>query len=332
MNCDECKDQIFELIEREAVDAEGVREILDRCPACRDDFERLKATLARVADLPLEQPPAHIVARIAEAARQREAPSARARPRVAPVPWAIAAVALLGIGLGYTQSKHWGGGEDAFETQDANEVAASPESPPAASQPLAEQVAALADEKETKGESSQASRRGSGDREAKARAAKASVRPDDAARRRAKNATPRRADVARAVQPADGTLERATVRAQAQQPAPAAGVASSDAAYADDINPTRPGTVPSEGARGATAEESDGDVAPDREACKRRTETVRRRDTGDADDAFGPEDELELGRCYVILDRPNAARIWLERAAQHPETSARAKAALQRLE
>jgi uncharacterized protein with PIN domain len=39
MNCDECKEQVFELIEREAVDRDGVREILARCPECRAAFD-----------------------------------------------------------------------------------------------------------------------------------------------------------------------------------------------------------------------------------------------------------------------------------------------------
>ena len=41
MSCEECKSQIFELIEREAVDPEGVRAILADCPECRAEFEAM---------------------------------------------------------------------------------------------------------------------------------------------------------------------------------------------------------------------------------------------------------------------------------------------------
>ncbi len=98
MNCDECQEQVFELIEREAVDPEGVREVLARCPECRATFEEMKAALQSVAALPVEAPPASVDAAVLRAAAER---GARARTRSFLVPqWAAAAVALLAVGVG----------------------------------------------------------------------------------------------------------------------------------------------------------------------------------------------------------------------------------------
>ncbi|MGB5811160.1 MAG: hypothetical protein WBG86_11555, partial [Polyangiales bacterium] len=107
MNCEECQDRVFELIEREAVDAAEVQAILNRCPACREEFDRLKSSIALAGHLPREEPPAQVDAFIAEMARTRrpasragdlKAKGAAGSQRFQPVPWAIAAVALLGIG------------------------------------------------------------------------------------------------------------------------------------------------------------------------------------------------------------------------------------------
>ena len=58
MNCDECIERVFELIEQEASDPARVRAILEQCPDCRALFEETKARLALAAELPLEDPPA----------------------------------------------------------------------------------------------------------------------------------------------------------------------------------------------------------------------------------------------------------------------------------
>jgi len=101
MNCNECKDRVFELIEREASDPEGVREILAACPDCRQLFEEMKAALGSAQQLPLEEPPAAVDAAIlrAAAARQRKH-RPDAKPWLQAPPWAMAAIALLAIGLG----------------------------------------------------------------------------------------------------------------------------------------------------------------------------------------------------------------------------------------
>ena len=123
MNCDECQERVFELIEREAIDPEGVREILRRCPDCAALFEEMKAGLAAAAKLPIESPPASLDAAIIRAAatRQTEAlPSPRRR--LQPLPWAVAATALLAVGIGVWAIPH---GADEAE-QAASEPAMAP--------------------------------------------------------------------------------------------------------------------------------------------------------------------------------------------------------------
>jgi len=101
MNCDECKEQVFELIEREAVDPDAVREILARCPDCRATFDEMKAALAVAERLPIEEPPAEVDEAILRAAGERVPRVVRLKKRrLQPAPWAMAAIAVLAVGIG----------------------------------------------------------------------------------------------------------------------------------------------------------------------------------------------------------------------------------------
>ena len=60
MNAEEFEAQVFELIEREAFDPNGIHELLAALPECREDFERIKGALALAEQLPLLEPPAHL--------------------------------------------------------------------------------------------------------------------------------------------------------------------------------------------------------------------------------------------------------------------------------
>jgi len=101
MNCDECKEQVFELIEREAVDPDAVREILARCPDCRATFDEMKAALAVAERLPIEEPPAEVDEAILRAAGERMPRVVRLKKRrLQAAPWAMAAIAMLALGIG----------------------------------------------------------------------------------------------------------------------------------------------------------------------------------------------------------------------------------------
>ena len=101
MNCDECKEQVFELIEREAVDPDAVREILARCPDCRATFDEMKAALAVAERLPIEEPPAEVDEAILRAAGERVPRVVRLKKRrLQAAPWAMAAIAMLAVGIG----------------------------------------------------------------------------------------------------------------------------------------------------------------------------------------------------------------------------------------
>ncbi len=101
MNCDECNGRVLELIEREAVDQDGVREILARCPECRAAFDEMKAALIAADQLPLEQPSVEVDAAILRAADARVPKVLPLKKRrLQPAPWAMAAVAMLAVGVG----------------------------------------------------------------------------------------------------------------------------------------------------------------------------------------------------------------------------------------
>ena len=71
VDCNECEEQVLELIEREALDPEGVRATLAKCPECRAKFDELKAMLVVTQQLPLEAPPDHLDVLILQAAEAR---------------------------------------------------------------------------------------------------------------------------------------------------------------------------------------------------------------------------------------------------------------------
>jgi hypothetical protein len=100
MTCEECEERVFELIEREATDPEGVHEVLSQCPDCRTLFDAMKAGLAEAQRLPREAPSSETDAAIL---RHAEARAVELRPRRRWFPgsqWAVAAAALLAVSIG----------------------------------------------------------------------------------------------------------------------------------------------------------------------------------------------------------------------------------------
>ncbi len=65
--------------------------------------------------------------------------------------------------------------------------------------------------------------------------------------------------------------------------------------------------------------------------CRRKVDEIERRTHDDKDDVPKPEEELAIGKCYQRLGRVDDARKWLQRAATHPQTKARAQEALRQL-
>ena len=64
MTLEELKERVFELIDRELVDPQGVHELLAALPAGREYFERIKAAMDLAELLPMEEPPAGLDAKI----------------------------------------------------------------------------------------------------------------------------------------------------------------------------------------------------------------------------------------------------------------------------
>ncbi len=320
MNCEQCKEAVFELIEREVVDPAGVKEILDRCPECRALFDEMKAALVAVDQLPLEEPPARVDADILRAALMRRTNVTRVgRRRFQAPPWAMAAIALLAVGVGV-----WAIPRDTeLATEDAlgTPVAESDEAIAAAPSP----ASAPAELEEAVGEKAEEALRLNQETQT-APLAKTAAKPSVARQQRAR--TKRKSAPAPARQ------------VEAVEAAPEEGIDVGAVAGMADMaeSPAANGR-----AAGAASTVVLADESADREAKKelkeddddatcRKTvadfEKRRRRDTG-----FKPDAELELalGRCYAKLGDTKRARTWLKRAAAHPKTKIRAQTALEKL-
>jgi len=296
MNCDECKEQVLELIEREAVDPEGVREILARCPDCREVFDQMKAALALAAELPLEEPSAGIDEAIlrAAAARVPKVVPLRRR-RLQPPPWAMAAVALLAVGVG------------VWAIPRGVQLDGDP-APPAATASEEAIVAEVALDEDVELEDAVAKK------EPAPRQA-ARLRTTEPAEAKARPVAAKRRSNAPADQP------KASVMAEAPVSAPASDMAAGAAAKSrsDEADYTESRARKKERADEATA------------TCRRKIDEIERRARDDEDYVPAPEEELATGKCYQTLGKLAQARKWLRRAATHPETKARAEKALSEL-
>lgn len=302
MNCEECKEQVFELIEREAVDPEGVREVLARCPECRALFDQMKAALANVDRLPIEEPPAELDAAILRAARGRSPKVVRLRRRGFRAPqWAVAAVAVLAVGVGVWAIPR---GEPAghvtevaavdkaevVEAEEPSEEAAQVVAVPSEEIPMAETAKAVQQQRPV----------------AKERLASKSTAAPAAKRKSAADTDMRDA-------PADAEAAR-IASAPAEPSARLGGAANMDMAAAE---------------------------APEREAkkesqalsreCSKRLAKLERRGEDDEAAKLDPEDALAIGRCYQAAGDSENARAWLERAAKDPRTEERARQALKEM-
>ena len=305
MNCDECKEQLFELIEREAVDPGGVRAILARCPDCRAAFDEMKAALAVAGQLPIEEPSAAVDAAVVRAASERLPRVVPLRKRrLQPPPWAMAAIALLAVGVGVWSIPREVQLEGDVGSADLKSAAA----PVVAEQELDEVAAEALDDSAALAElgevaSERTAHLGRAPR-TEARAKRASSKPVPA-KRRSRLAAGKKEDAQ-----APASLSAADV---------AAGSAEETRSYGAASEPLAARKQQQDDDGGATAD------------CRRKVDDIERRARKDKDYAPQPEEELAIGKCYQMLDNVAEARKWLKRAAAHRKTKARAEAALREL-
>jgi hypothetical protein len=303
MNCEECKEQVFELIEREAVDPDGVREILERCPDCRATFEEMKAALAVAEQLPIEEPPAAVDQAILRAAGARARGIVRSnKRRLQSAPWAMAAIAMLAVGIGV-----WTIPRDVQLEGDAAPTDMKYAEDAVMAESMLEDEEEALDSKVAVAElaSGEAVQLETGGR-TEAKSKKGGAKPARAARRSRLPANePSAAPVA-------------------QTPAslPAADLAAGGAGESRSNEVAAKASAPSKRERG------DDKVTA---ACQRKVDDIERRARADKDDAFTPEEELAIGKCYQALDKVAEARKWLQRAAAHRKTKAPAEEALREL-
>lgn len=306
MNCDECKERVFELIEEEATDPRKVREVLEACPECRALFEQMKAGLDIAAELPIEEPPARLDAAILEAAAQRrpgEVPRRSSRRLVRTSPWAMAAVALLAIGIGV-----WAVPRDvqldeerspAVRLQGVDRATESASEPP---------LDGTADALKSSGPTFSEGR-------------EAAVEP---ARRRSAPGSVAQSPAAEKQRPSVVRKTRETFRPKTQPSQPAD----------DEYQATPAMTLQSEElAAGITADRDEQEErARDREMCDRLIRQYERTKKPDTRLELDSEQQLKLGRCYAEAGRIETARAFLKRAAEDVTTKNRAEAELRRLD
>lgn len=331
MSCDECKEQVFELIEREAVDPEGVRAILAECPDCRAEFEAMKAALALADQLPAEEPPTDIDAAILASAAQHvqtttlepapnaveEAPVIPFRKRMLQTPpWAMAAIALLAVGVGVWSIPRAvplesDAARPEFEAKGAMQMAEAPieeqpmEEPIGGLQKSEDAVVAAMDEirDDTPG--------------ATMESAKGSRRP---ARRQAPRAKMVRGTAAKKAP------SETDARARAAAPAVA-----KDEGLAQPSAPARGIAVAADAELSAMESEDSDPKQGERFRCAAKIAAFEQRVRDDERYEPEPEEELAIGRCYQTVGDTAKARKWLKRAAANPATQQRARKALQTL-
>ena len=308
MKCDECKEQVFELIERERGDPDGVRAILERCPDCRAAFEETKAALSLAEQLPIEEPPAVLDAAILRAAGEREGRVVPLRKRrVQPPPWAMAAIALLAVGVGVWTIPR----EVQYEGDTAPAEVESADAKTVERAIVAEEIAEEAPHDEAKLDDGWAAPEAN----EPVQAPRGEV--GGAKEKKASPEPPRRKRQARS----SGREASAGAAAVAPATLPVADAAEQGAAESRSFEVAAKASAPSK-------QERDDDATS---ACQRKVDDLERRARAAKGHEPTPQEELEIGECYRALDNVAEARKWLQRAAAHRRTKAAAEKALREL-
>jgi hypothetical protein len=294
----------------------------------------MKAALALAKELPVEEPPADIDAAILSLADRRlrsavselatgageDAKPVPLHKRMTQVPpWAMAAVALLAVGVGVwsiprTVQFESDADQPMLEAKEAVPMAEAPREERFGGERASGEVAAVAmdDLADTEPVGAMES-------------AKSAGRP---ARRQAPRAKKRRDALAKQSAP----VAEAEHRAMAPAAVPAA-LPKPEAAKGEGVaQRSSAGGAVAEDAALASAEADDMDAKRDEtSACRDRVTAFERRLRDDEGFEPAPEEELAIGRCYQRLGKSAKARKWLERAAADPATKRRARKALQAL-
>lgn len=330
MDCDECIERVFELIDEEASDPDNVRAILDRCPECRALFEATKANLALASNLPLDEPPAELDAAIRRAAANKVAPARKSKPPWVPQAphWAMAAVAVLAIGLGM-----WSRRARDVRMEDELPAAFELDARTAEDQrsAVAAEEAPAAEALEMRAPAAEALPAAPADAPAEASADLAEAAPPASPARTGRSqgrSAPSKAKRERSEQAASKSAAKAPAVAAESEGAiaePEAALADAQASEAEAASPAS-----------AQARERLEEAAPLR-ACRELVAEQARRDerarenSRAATEPTEAEAQLRLGRCYRQLGDRERARIWLERAKKQQATRERAKAELRAL-
>lgn len=224
------------------------------------------------------------------------------RPRLQPPPWAMAAIAMLAVGIGVwtiPRQVQFEGDAAPADTKYAEDVL------------MAEEM--LGDEDEA--------REG---RVAEAELASEETAPLATLERadsKSKRGAPEPAHSKRRSRSSVNEPRAARV-AQAPASLPAADVAAAGAGESQSNEMAAKASAPSKQERGA--EEMTA-------TCQRKIDELERRTRADKEYAPSPEEKLAIGKCYQALDKVAEARRWLERAAAHRKTKAAAEKALREL-
>lgn len=349
MNCEECKEQVFELIERDAVDPEGVRAILAACPDCRAEFDAMKAALALVDQLPVDEPPPEIDAAILGLAERRiEAtspdPGETDRGQLIPMrkrllqtpPWAMAAIALLAVGVGVWSIPQTVELESGAIAPELEAEAASQKQEFSPDQGLArglalEETAVAAIDDDLEGAPALGTERAKSSPRSEPRlATRAKKRQDGFGKQSAPEADEESYRMVRKEAPAEAEDDAPApaARRTAAPEAVATGAVASDAAAGSAGQEAKAAAV----AEKPVATGAKGDArARSRSLCETELAAFETRLSEDPRYAPNPEEQLAMGRCYQTVGNTDRARQWLERAAEHSETKRRAKQALRAL-
>jgi hypothetical protein len=265
--------------------------------------------LSLAEQLPIEEPPAALDAAILRAAGERERRVVRLRKRrLQPPPWAMAAIALLAVGVGVwtiPRKVQFEGDAAPAEVERADTKALE-------RVVLGEEMAEEAPDDEAKLYD------GLAELEAN--------EPVQAPRAEVGGAKEKKAspEPARRKRQARSSDEAASAGAATLAPAslPVADVAAESAEESRSLQVAAKASAPSKGER-------DDDAAS---ACQRKIDDLERRTRAGKEPEPTPQEELAIGQCYQALDNVAEARKWLERAATHRRTKAAAKKALRELE